>query len=117
MKTSIASTATRDAPSPATCPPIPSATMYSPRSGRERKLSSLLLRRRPGSDVTAHENVARLIFAPFSTFLPHPLQPRPGARRDPRGDLQARHRLRQRNPRPLVIDVRFLLQPLGRALA
>ena len=34
MKAWIASTATRDATSPATCPPMPSATRYSPMSPR-----------------------------------------------------------------------------------
>jgi hypothetical protein len=36
MKDSIASTAIFDATSPATWPPIPSATMKRPRSGREQ---------------------------------------------------------------------------------
>ncbi len=56
MNAEIDSTATREATSPATWPPIPSATMNRPRSGRVEWLSSLLVRRRPASVRTAHES-------------------------------------------------------------
>src|SRR4051812_44926499 len=54
MKASIASTAIFEATSPATWPPIPSATMNRPRSGREQNASSLDVRRMPGCVVAAH---------------------------------------------------------------
>src|SRR5882757_72675 len=55
-----ASTTVRLARSPASCPPIPSATAQTPASGRTRKLSSLRTRTLPACVAAPVSNITRL---------------------------------------------------------